>query len=386
MTDFHNRHRYNNPSEMSATEKKFSLTRQVLFLLQSAYQAFKLKNPIDEPYWKIYCVKKTKERLSRSDLDFDWRQKIIKHKNNDRGETYIEEKEEKLDTIMKTGVVKKTLKQTVKEYESDDFNTSKTYFKRSRPELLSIKEETYVETAKGIITDIQPSDCEITTFEPAHEIDYINTKFNFIKTIACPTIIPESDGFTIIDGNDRTDITPILKTVEIKMVEDRCERMKNQLNSLTDKLKALNREIIDKINLFKQDFDNMRADLKVQGELTKSTIEAGQAGLKEIIIKIADINTRSTNELTTCDVETLKRANMISKKERTATQVIEKYLEIQQKLNDLKSQILPVMRKHQRLKIDEVLKNHSFIDSIAIAIRHYDDEYETEDEDYNYLL
>jgi hypothetical protein len=386
MTDFYTKHRYDNPSEMSATERKFSLTRQVLFLLQSAYQAFKQKNPIDEPYWKIYCVKRTKERLSRSDLNFDWRQKIIKHNKNDKGETVIEEKDEGLDTIIKTGVVKKTLKQTVKEYEIDDFTTSKTYFKRSKPELVSIKEETYVETAKGIITDIHPSDCEVTTFEPVHEIDYINTRFNFIKTIACPTITPDSDGFTIIDDKDRVDITPVIKTIEIKMVEDRCNRMKDQLNNLTNKLRELNKEIIDKVNYYKREFDNMKADLKIQGDLTKSTMENGQMELKEIIIKLSDINSRATDELTTCDIETLKRANMISKKERTATQVIEKYLEIQQKLNNLKSQILPIMRKHQRLKIDEVLKTHSFIDSIAIAIRHYDDEYETEDEDYNYLL
>jgi hypothetical protein len=111
-------------------------------------------------------------------------------------------------------------------------------------------------------------------------------------------------------------------------------------------------------------------------------VELGQMELKEIIIKISDVNTKAINELTTCDIETLKRANLISKKERTATQVIEKYLEVQQKLNNLKSHILPIMRKHERLKIDEVLKTHSFIDSIAIAIKHYDDEYESEDEVY----
>jgi hypothetical protein len=382
MTDFHTKHRYDNSSEVSATEKKFSLTRQVLFLLQSAYQAFKSKNPMDEPYWKIYCVKRTKERLSRSDLNFDWRQKIIKHKNDEMGRTIVEEEEEKIDTIIKTGVVKKTLKQTVKEYESDDLNTTKTFFKRSKPELISIKEETYVETAKGIITDIQPSDCEITTFEPAHEIDYINTRFNFIKTIACPTITPDSDGFTIIDDKDRIDITPVLKTVEIKRIEDKCNKMKDQLNDLTDKLRSLNKEIIEKIGFFKKEFNNMKADLKIQGDLTKSTVEVGQMELREIITKISDVNTKAINELTTCDVETLKRANLISKKERTATQVIEKYLEVQQKLNNLKSHILPIMRKHERLKIDEVLKTHSFIDSIAIAIKHYDDEYESEDEVY----
>jgi hypothetical protein len=365
-------------NEKQPKKSDFKMTHQILFLLQSAYEAFKVRNPLEKPFWKIYCVKKVSQQLSRADTDFDWRQKMIIPDQ--------EVKEEKLKIIKKTKKIVEEKKIVTKEGTiTDNNNMESPYKKVNKPKITRVTEEIIITSAEDLMTEITPHDCEITTYEPEHSIDYICTESKFLSSFVCPEITGNPQGFTIYDNMTRTDLSPVLKSIQ----NYQKGKFSDSVNSIVN-LENLKNNILEMNKQFTEKLIRMRKELREMAELAKletsefsDTIVILKKALKEISEDVKVSNNNVSNHLNICDPELLKRANQQFNKERSATQIIEKYLEVQQKLNNLKSKVMPILRKHSRLHIEEILKTHTFIDAIGIAIQHYDDEYESEDSDYD---
>jgi len=182
------------------------------------------------------------------------------------------------------------------------------------------------------------------------------------------------DDFIVLPFKDKDDdVSSNRKQHQQKTQVDRSTQ-KSSTNIFWEKIKCH-----IKIQTLKKLIIKMSNQTLVKIENERKEFEIIKASYQKIIDSLRDESKNQSDEFK----EFQKMSDKIKTtfKNLSVNDLADKYVLTQKKLNDLKSQITPIIMKHSRLfvKWESEVKNYGFIRSLHMIIKHFDDEYEDGD-------
>lgn len=309
--------------------ERFHNSKIILSLINTSYDKFKEKYPNEEPFWKISCFKKINRRkmANESDLKMNWRQ--IETTNESRDKPVVTEvKESKLTKEIRVRTINK--QQEVRVWEQDGFKDKR--ITRGKPvvanETITIthSDETFISKAESIDVDINMKYDDpsfITIHKLSDEIKVIEEKIALWGKDFDGTIITNLDVSNI-------GLSAVIESHKRDLIN-----LKNRVIELENK----NGEYLALIMKYQQEKDDQKNNV---------------------------IN--------------FDRLNKVIRKNWTIGEVITKYAETQEKLNEAKTSVTNTLKKHTKLDIDGLYKKHGFIGSFKHVVQYFDSQYDSSDE------
>jgi hypothetical protein len=323
----------------------------LLFLVHSAIDKFKKRYPGEEPFIKIQCLR-TK---GRADKDFNWREtKYTSFKHN---KTEIEyDERESIFTEKRVQKIKQTTNKRVKRRanESDDVVQRRALLTSGVTHENIIEERTKlveVKTSEEMHVAIEIIDDELDNNIHAIKID---TKFEQIQKDAILSMEPHQDKIIMYNENK-------------KIIDDDNYIMNVLSNSQT--LEKVNQELQISLNDTKENVTKAERKLKQVHDLEEKNIA---------LTKLVESQKESTNS------ELLNKIKKNFSREISVSEVIEKYIEIQMKLNKLKQNleiyIKPLSKRFKDEYYKYVQDNGTLLSTIYL-IKHYHDICESDEDE-----
>jgi len=296
----------------------------VLSLINLSYSKFKEVNPNEEPFWKISCFKKIRRPIihDKSELSMNWRQ--IESKNGDVKVSEIKE----IKNIKQTRTRSVTKSQEIRRWAADNDFKAKTV--RGKPTITN-ETTTFEDISETYISDINSRQIDVRIqYDQPDEVNIIKVSEEF-------KLIQEKIEILGIHINDTIITNKDLNMINIKDIID---ESRVEINRLRDRVNFL---------------ENQSLTLMTQ--------------IHEIELEKKELRNREID---------FSKLNNVIKKNWTVMEVIDKYAEIQTKLNEAKQSINNTLKKHTKLKYDELLKANGFIGSLKYIIQYFDSQYDDE--------
>lgn len=289
-------------------------------LLQREYDNFINMFPGEEPFWKITCVRKHhRPTITEADRQMNWRQftKV-------GGQVKVEE--------IKTVSVKKrkftdrvTKQQERKKKFENNVEVSDRPIRRAEKYVETIEEDYTIEVFDSNVNAVQ-----VDVHSHVSDASLISiVKLDTIKQSITEEV------FQIWDT---------IKGSGVFIDDDKTEFL-----SVEDKIRLVSDRTIKVINEQQQ----MIHDLKNEISLLKAQLDQNK------LIEIKELSH--------------------IKQDWSVNEIINKYVDIQKKLTMVKSKIMPILEKHDRLGIHKKIADKGFITSLISVVEYFDDEYDEED-------
>jgi len=297
----------------------------VIALMESAYNKFKLQFPNEEPFFRITCSRK----FGRSDRHRSWRPKNLETRTvfPDRSSKFSQDNiNASLDILGATEAKGKPLtKKQQRDLEDGKTNLireDKVIHKHIRPRPIKLRD---ADTRRVEVTKVPYDACVDLRFDDPisvsvfkYCVDSANTLLKEIRTEY--KLLLEDPLFNSVGS--------FVSTIEVDSVhtiEDSLEKIK--------KIQEKEIEMRDRVVQMETVLPKLMAEKEVLDDLSKSV----KAAFKE-----------ST----------------------TVQDVVSKYIDMQRKLNDLKSYVVPLMRKYNEEPFIEKVAKNGFISTVKEFIEY----------------
>jgi len=385
--------------------------------LQLAYAEFKKKHPSEEPHIRVTCTRRFNAIFQDPKFDFSWRKTLVDEKQS------ITEEDERLKKVVMTkqvievdpNLVEKQVKGTKKQKLKIRAENEKT---RQHKEKVITEKLVSVET-----TPNYPCDYVVNSLEFKHSNRVIARCGKALLDAQVESVDEIPNGMFVFSNPDvDLDYTTLMNKInEMRMIE---EESKKHHHYLTDKINKLLNEVkqLNKFNQYFCDSSTSTSDLVatndkgIQNDIPRSgkklweilrfkmrnmvkrvfNVKEAIRSNKSIIQHYENLHKSHFEENKKLEEkiiklnETLNQNKELESKVKKAimgnksvNEICESYILLQKKLNDLKSNIVPVIIKHTRVPWESWVKEFGFIKSLELLIKHYDSEYDSPDEDYD---
>lgn len=309
--------------------ERFNNSKIIMSLINRSYEKFKEQYPNEEPFWKISCFKKINRTkiVNKSDLDMNWRQ--IETNNESKTSPVINE-------IKECRIKKETRVRTItKSQENRTWNSADTQNPRvikGKP-IITNDVITITHTDETYLSDAHPMNIDINMKydDPSYlTVHVLSEEFKVIEE-KIAVWGKEMKGMIISSGDGQ--LVGLAKKIEMHM---------DEMNQLKNKIMELEQRNSDY-----------------------------QALIHQFQLEKEELKTKEVN---------FDRLNKVIKKNWTVGEVITKYAETQEKLNEAKMSVTNTLKKHSRLNITDLYKKYGFIGSFKHVVQYFDSEYDSPDE------
>jgi hypothetical protein len=326
----------------------------LLYLVHSSIGKFKDRYPDEEPYIKIQCLR----TIGRSDKDFNWRETKYTSFRHNKTEIEFDDRKE-ITTIKEEKKVKMTTTKRVKrrQGESDEvvsrraIQTSGTTIEdvvETRTKVIEVKHSEDMHVAIEIIDD------ELDNQIHAIRID---TKYEKIQKDAIMSLEPHQDKVIIYNESKQIveDENYLMKTLNASLSSER------KMSDLSERLTENENKFIE----MKNQFENLDILIKENSDL------------KTELKKYRDLKDLESS------VSLIDKINKSFGKNIPVFEIIEKYYELQVKLNKLKKSLEFYIRPlSQRFKDEyyKTVQDNGTLLSALYLIKHYHDICDSDDD------
>jgi len=340
----------------------FWQTTLIFKLIESEYQSFKHDFPEEEPFWRISCYRKRDKvfkkgyetnnqsgsinQLEPAILKQTWRRVIVDSEGKTEDE--IKVKEPTIVSVIESKVTPYVKLTSVRK--------SERMFKEIKPHVV-LEPKTKEFTCIGI-----PSDSRIEVVRRIDEPGDLEL-FSYDHTIASVSkekiMMFGKPGVNVIAVGDKIE-SPMLNNPSgiIKLEQELTNKIEEYYNVIKN-CSGITPNIVNTIHTLQKQNKELLTEMSSHKEKFSDDIKQ----VERVILR-----------------HPIRKIQTLMNKDLTISDIIDKYIEVQKKLNDLKAKVTPILIKHKKLRFKSVLDEHGFINGLYHIIKYFDDDYDSDND------